>query len=210
MLKEQLTVVLPMHNCERVIRSSVHKILEFSVHAKLSLDLVIVDDGSTDDTFETACELACRFPQVKVLRQPFRSGLAAVLDLVRNRLSLEMVVLHDGVSPISSLELRNLLLDEQGNPRLVNASEAQTQSGLDSHGSRRFSAVRALQNTMERAHRQVVGFSWLHLEKPLVPRRRHQTTDQVRPTPCAGATGLPLADCLAGIPSGFSSLPMLP
>ena len=60
MLNEQLTVVLPMHNNEREIRSSVHSILEFSVQARLSLDLVIVDDGSTDDTYEDS--LRARLP----------------------------------------------------------------------------------------------------------------------------------------------------
>lgn len=204
-----------MHNNEREIRSTVHSILDFSVQAKVKFDLVIVDDGSTDDTFETACELSCRYPQVQVFRQSFRSGLAAVLDLVRNRLSLDMVILHDGVSPINPVELRNLLLDEQGNLRTMKSGEAQTQAGFDSQGSRRFGAVRALQNSMERVHRQVVGFSWLQLEKPLVPRRRLQTSEPGHPaahTAAAhtGERGMAIANYLVELPTGFSSHSLMP
>lgn len=214
-MDQQLTVVLPMHNNEREIRSTVHSILDFSVQAKAKFNLVIVDDGSTDDTFETACELSCRYPQVQVFRQSFRSGLAAVLDLVRNRLSLDMVILHDGVSPINPVELRNLLLDEQGNLRTMKSGETQTQAGFDSHGSRRFGAVRALQNSMECAHRQVVGFSWLQLEKPLVPRRRLPTSEQGRPAALAAAAptevgGVPIASFLVELPTGFSSHSLMP
>lgn len=198
-----------MHNCEREIRQTVHGILDISIHAKLSLDLVIVDDGSTDDTFETACEISCRYPQVQVLRQPYRSGLAAVLELVRNRLSVDMVVLHDGVSPINPVQLRSLLLDEQGKLRRVESGEAQTQAGIDSHGSRRFSAVRALQDNMERAHRQVVGFSWMQLDKPLVPRRRHQPAQQSRPSGRPEKSGLPVSSFLAEVPVGFSAFTQL-
>ena len=208
-LKKQLTVVLPMHNYERQIRSSVHDILDLSVQARISLQLVIVDDGSTDDTYETACELARRYPQVEVLRQPFRSGLASVLDLVRNRLSVELVVLHDGVSAINLAELRNLLLDEQGLLRRVTGEETQTQECFESHGSRRFAAVRVLQDSMERVHRQVTSFTWLQLEKPLVPRRRHQPTEQVRKHADGNDSGLPIASFIVDLPTGFSSFPLV-
>ena len=203
-LTQQLTVVLPMHNQERQIRSTVHDLLDLSVLIKAEVDLVIVDDGSTDDTFESACELARLYPRIQVLRQPFRSGLTSVLELVRNRLTVEMVIVHDGVSPVDPAELKQLLLGEHS--RSQSPSDTQTAESIDSHGSRRFASVRVLQENMEIAHRRALGFTWLRLEKPLVPRRR-QVVDQAKPTTPV-LTSLPMGSYLANLPTGFSSVPM--
>jgi glycosyltransferase involved in cell wall biosynthesis len=200
-LNQQLTVVLPMHNMERQIRSSVHDLLDLSVLIRVPLSIVIVDDGSSDDTFETACEMARMYPQIQVLRQAFRSGLGAALELVRNRLNLDMAIVHDGVSPIDPAELKQLLLDEPQSARVVAAS-----NGIDARGSRRFAAVRALQQSMEIAHRAAIGFSWLRIEKPLVPRRR-QVVEQEMPASSV-LTTLPSANYLTTLPGGIMGLPL--
>ncbi len=206
-LKQQLTLVLPMYNKERQIRSTVHDLLDLSVSIKAEIDLVIVDDGSTDDTFESACELARMYPRIQVLRQPFRSGLSSVLELVRNRLSVEMVIVHDGVSPVDPAELKQLLMNDQNLSLGPSARDTQTVESIDSHGSRRFAAVRALHDDMEVAHRRALGFTWLRLEKPLVPRRR-QVVEPARTTSPV-LTSLTMGHYLANLPTGFSSVPLL-
>jgi glycosyltransferase involved in cell wall biosynthesis len=200
-LNQQLTVVLPMHNMERQIRSSVHDLLDLSVLIRMPLSIVIVDDGSTDDTFETACEMARMYPQIQVLRQSFRSGLGSALELVHNRLNLDMAIVHDGVSPIDPAELKELLLKEPQPTREL----AVVANSLDGRGSRRFAAVRALQQSMEIAHRAAIGFSWLRIEKPLVPRRR-QVVEQWKPVSPV-LTTLPTANYLTTLPGGIPGLP---
>lgn len=205
-LTQQLTVVLPMHNNERQIRSTVHDLLDLSVLIRAEIDLVIVDDGSTDDTFESACELARMYPRIQVLRQPFRSGLSSVLELVRNRLAVEMVVVHDGVSAVDPAELKQLLLAERGRFEQTLAGETKTAESIDSHGSRRFAAVRTLHQNMEIAHRSAIGFTWLRLEKPLVPRRRQVAKQSQPATPVL--TSLPMGNYLATLPTGLSAMPL--
>jgi hypothetical protein len=201
-LNQQLTVVLPMHNNERQIRSTVHDLLDISVMTRTPFDLVVVDDGSTDDTFESACELARMYPQVQAFRLAFRSGLGPVLELVRNRLQVEMVIVHDGVTPIDPMELKQLLMQQRAGWHGREAV-AEPVENYESRGSRRFAAVRTLQQNMERAHRNVAGFNWLRLEKPLVPRRR-ATTNQPKPaTPVLG--NLTTGNYLAELPTGFSA-----
>jgi hypothetical protein len=199
---QQLTVVLPMHNNERQIRSTVHDLLDVSVMIRVPFRLVIVDDGSTDDTFESACELARTYPQVQALRQTYRGGLASVLELVRNRLQVEMVIVHDGVTPVDPMELKRLVTQQRdgwhGRTEVVQT--------LDGRGSRRFAAVRALQEHMEVAHRVATGFNWLRLEKPLVPRRR-ALTEQPRPaSPVLG--NLASGNYLTELPTSFGTLPL--
>ncbi len=171
-LKKSLTVVLPMHNCERQLRSSVLEILEFCQSTNVMINVVVVDDGSTDETYETACEMSRVYPQVKVLRRPDRQGFNALLDMIGQRLSTDQVVVHDGVTPISICQLKTLL---QASPEQQSGSQAPTireTASVKSAGSRRFASVRALHQSMEQAHRGVTGFRWVQLEKALIPRRR--------------------------------------
>jgi hypothetical protein len=190
-----------MHNNERQIRSAVHDILDLCASLNVTLDLVIVDDGSIDDTFETACELARTYPRIKVLRQAFRSGFASVLELVKNRLPIEMAIVHDGVSPIDPHELKQLIVSDRNRRRGVPTAE--TVESFDSHGSRRLPSLRSLQRNMESAHRSVLGFTWLRLEKPMVPRRRQVVEQTQPPTPLL--TNLPTANSLANFSLGFDT-----
>ncbi len=171
-MDQPLIVVLPMHNCERHLRSSVLDILEFTHSPVARIEIVIVDDGSTDETYETACELTRTYPQVKVLRQPVRRGFDAALDLVRRRLSVEMVIVHDGVSPVDASQLKSLLQTSSRRKMNLHAAEIPGVARSGSVGSRRLTSLRPLHNAMERAHRSALGFAWTQLEKPLIPRRR--------------------------------------
>ncbi len=171
-MDQPLTVVLPMHNCERQLRSSVIDILDLTFTTSEMFQIVVVDDGSTDDTYETACELARQYPQLTVLRQPFRQGLGAALDLVRNRMDVQAVIVHDGISVIDVAQLQNMLQTGCVGESSGIACAPPSESKILSNGSRRFAAVRALHNQMEQAHRSTMScFQWMQLEKPLVPRR---------------------------------------
>lgn len=166
----KLTIVLPIYNHERQLRSTVLDILDLAGALHFNIEVVLVDDGSTDDTYEAACELARVFPQLVVLRQPFRQGLRSALELVRNSLEAELVLVHDGVSSVDMNQLQQMLLDAISSR--YEPMPASSTDSLDSVGSRRFCSTRSLHENMQRAHQSLLAFSWLHLEKPLVPRRR--------------------------------------
>ncbi len=159
MLARPLTIVLPIHNGERRIRSSILDILDLSHSVTSNLELVIVDDGSTDDTYETACELARAYPQIKVLRQQQRRGLEAALQKVRDRISADLMVVHDGNAVIDITQLRKLF------------NEATRQQRSLHNDSSRFASVRTVQQGMEQVHQPLTGFRWIRTEKPIVPRR---------------------------------------
>ena len=69
---------------------------------------MIVDDGSTDDTSAVAQELATRYPQVSVQRQRQQSGLGPIISMVRRRVDSDVVIVHDGVTPIDAVQVRRL------------------------------------------------------------------------------------------------------
>ena len=205
-MNQSLTVVLPMHNCERQLRSSVLDILDLTSSVTAMMKIVVIDDGSTDDTFETACELARQYPQLTVLRQPARQGMGAALDLVRNRLAVEMVLVHDGISAINVNELQAMLQEGQANENSGNQVAMPNMPAMQSSGSRRFASVRALHDRMEQAHKTATCFQWMHLEKPLVPRRC------LTPSESNTQEGMPSAGApvpFINLPVGMSPLPQI-
>ena len=87
-----LSVVLPAHNEELILRDTVTELLEGLRRRSLPFDVLIVENGSTDRTLAIAEELAAEHPEVRASTSPapdygraLRSGLlAATGDAVVN------------------------------------------------------------------------------------------------------------------------------
>jgi hypothetical protein len=161
-----VTIILPVHNSERTLRPLLLRILDVAAAPSRRLTLAVVDDGSTDETFEAACELARDYPQIRVFRQPRRQGLAAALEQVRKRLNVEEAIVHDGAGPIDFDELAALLA---ARPAAAAGVQDESHHG---RGSRRFAAVSALNARLAEAHRSISSLHWLRLSEPAKPRRR--------------------------------------
>ena len=73
-----LTVVIPCYNEERTLRKCVEKVLNIA-DKNLSLELIIVDDHSTDKSYSIALELEKNHPEIKVLRHEKNCGKGAAL-----------------------------------------------------------------------------------------------------------------------------------
>jgi glycosyltransferase involved in cell wall biosynthesis len=72
---QQLSVVVPVYNEEKTLSVVVNKLLGIP-HL---LEIIIVDDGSTDATCEVATALMNRHPQVRLERLEHNSGKTAAL-----------------------------------------------------------------------------------------------------------------------------------
>lgn len=167
-MNSPLTIVLPVYNVERSLRRVVARVLELTEIAARRLRLVVVDDGSTDGTYEAACELARQFPQLEIIRQPFRRGIGPALEQVRRRIGASQVISHDGVSPVDVDELAALLLSSREGDEKVTRPRVE-ETAAEGRGSRRFSAVSTLHAQMAQAHR-AASFRWLELEEIPAPR----------------------------------------
>ncbi len=178
-MDKPLTIVLTMFNQEQHLQTSVLEVLEIADSHTQRFSLVIVDDGSTDETYETACEMSRTYPQITVLRHSSRQGLRRALELVGNHIAAEMVVVHDGVSGIDVEQLKALLESNTSDESRRSAGIVHDVALLDTSASRRFSSLKALHNSMEQAHRSLTGFCWMKLEKRLIPRRCPDTTQVV-------------------------------
>lgn len=71
----QLSVIMPVYNERNTLREIVQRVLA----VPLSLELICVDDGSTDGSREILEELQQEYAQVKVLLQPRNTGKGSAL-----------------------------------------------------------------------------------------------------------------------------------
>jgi glycosyltransferase involved in cell wall biosynthesis len=153
---KSLTVVLPVYNGESRLRKSVSEILELASELTPKFGVLIIDDGSNDDTYEVAEELAAHFPQVKVRRHRHRCGLGSAIDYAQRRVRSDAIIVHDGVTPIDAGEIRSLWRDwiaKTPTAKNDDNEPAAMQGQMCDLGN-----LPAIHAAMERAHRRLMGF----------------------------------------------------
>lgn len=73
-----LSIIIPARNEERRLPTTLSQVIAFVGAQDVPLEILVVDNGSTDRTAEIAREFAARHPCVTVLSQPIRGKGAAV------------------------------------------------------------------------------------------------------------------------------------
>ncbi|MGZ3615428.1 MAG: glycosyltransferase family 2 protein [Ktedonobacteraceae bacterium] len=74
-----LSVVLPAHNEEEAIATTVHEVIETLSAWMLDFEIIVVDDGSQDDTGTILDTISTTHPCVKVIHHPENQGYGAAL-----------------------------------------------------------------------------------------------------------------------------------
>lgn len=72
-----LSIIIPIHNEERRLPSTIEQALQFLSHQNYSAELILVENGSQDRTLQLANAYADRYPQIRVIQEKARGkGLA--------------------------------------------------------------------------------------------------------------------------------------
>jgi poly-beta-1,6-N-acetyl-D-glucosamine synthase len=87
-------VLIPGHNEEEAIEATVRSV--WGTYPRL--EIVVIDDGSADDTFGAARRFARTHPGVLVLRRPGRGGKASALNFGLRHTRAEVVICVDADS----------------------------------------------------------------------------------------------------------------
>jgi dolichol-phosphate mannosyltransferase len=111
----QLSVVIPAYNEAAVIADTVHGLLEALTPTGWSFEIVVADDGSSDDTWAILTALAQRFVQLEPVRNggPGGYGMAVRRALEASTGEAVIVAMADGSDPPDDVvTYARLLLDD--------------------------------------------------------------------------------------------------
>jgi glycosyltransferase involved in cell wall biosynthesis len=87
----KLSVVMPVYNEQATLREAVVRVLA----APFEIELICVEDGSSDGSREILGELEKQHPQMRVLLQPQNRGKGAALRLGIQQATGDFVVIQD-------------------------------------------------------------------------------------------------------------------
>lgn len=65
-----LSLIIPAHNEETRLPETLKQVIEYASQQTYSMEILVVENGSVDKTYEIAQDFAMRHPQVRVLHNP--------------------------------------------------------------------------------------------------------------------------------------------
>lgn len=107
-MSESLSVILPVRNVEAELVGGVEQLLETVSELTRQLDMLIIDDGSTDNTEEVVMELCRSYPQLQGVRHSTKTGAFHAARVGFAKTEGHVVLIHDIRSPISGTAIRRL------------------------------------------------------------------------------------------------------
>jgi glycosyltransferase involved in cell wall biosynthesis len=103
-----LTVAIPALNEEKNVALTIASVLSAGAKVpELAIEIIVIDDGSTDRTAAVVTELVRQHPNVRLLQNPRNSGLGAsirraIMEATSDRF---VIVPGDNDMPVATLEL---------------------------------------------------------------------------------------------------------
>jgi dolichol-phosphate mannosyltransferase len=108
----KFTVVIPCYNEEKTLESSVARVQAIS-DEHLQLELIIVNDASSDKSLEVANSLAASYDEVKVFSHDVNQGKGAALRTGFKEATGEFVAVQDADLEYDPFDLKKLLIPLQ-------------------------------------------------------------------------------------------------
>ena len=121
-----LSVIMPVYNCEAYLANAVRSVLAGGVE---DMEIVAVEDCSTDGSRELLCRLAESEPRIKVILNKENLGVAAVRNIALAEASGEYVAFCDSDDEIPKGAYAALLSAAQGRELAIGGFENRSDSG---------------------------------------------------------------------------------
>ena len=107
-MTHQLSVVIPCYNEESTLESCVQKVMQMATE-DLKLELIIINDASSDKSLAIAHSLADQYPIIKVLNHEVNQGKGAALRTGFKHATGDFVVVQDADLEYDPMEIPGLL-----------------------------------------------------------------------------------------------------
>lgn len=121
MTDELISVLIPTFNVECYVYEAVQSIL---AQTYSNLEIIIVDDASTDNTFKILNHLAQNDPRIKLYKNAKNMQIAETLNFALKKATGNYIARMDGddISTVDRIEKQKLYLDENPDIALVSTS----------------------------------------------------------------------------------------
>ena len=108
-IKEKISIVMPAYNEASRIVSSIEETAKTFNEFGCDWELLVMDDGSTDDTYQKACELIEKYPQQLIVKKnPFNLGKGRAIKKALHYLSGDYVVFLDADMDLHPVQVQTL------------------------------------------------------------------------------------------------------
>ena len=111
-----ISVLVPLYNEEEYVGASIERVLSAALPEGHSLEIVVVDDGSTDGSVEVVENLAERYSQIRLVRHPVNRGKGSAIRTALQHAHGEFAIIHDAdleYDPRDFVKLLQPLVDEK-------------------------------------------------------------------------------------------------
>lgn len=104
-----LSVLVPVYNERYLVEASVRRLLALEHEIIRSLEVIIVDNGSTDGSWETLQSLAAEDERIVLLREERNRGKGAAIRAGLERATGEITIIHDADLEYNPADIPSLL-----------------------------------------------------------------------------------------------------
>jgi len=105
---QSLSVVLPVYNAQNSLPHLIQQMLDILPDVAAQFEVLVIDDGSTDQTEEVARDLAIKYPQVRVARHAERLGGDEVIRTGYERTRGKVVIIQQENTAFGQADLKRL------------------------------------------------------------------------------------------------------
>ena len=134
-MHRSISLILPVHNAQAWLVSTAEMALDELAQLSENFEVLVIDDGSTDDTHALASELMAEFPQIRLLRQPLQYGQEAAEQLGIEMADGDFVIIPDHAESLCAGDIHQLWR-VRNDPSLVMVVNPQASSSLHEGASR--------------------------------------------------------------------------
>jgi len=107
--RPSISVFFPCHNEQDTVEPLIQKTHAFLAGLTDDFEILVIDDGSTDQTGGIADRLAAEIPQVRVIHHPTNQGYGAALQSGFRNARKDLVFYTDGDAQFDITELADIL-----------------------------------------------------------------------------------------------------
>ena len=138
-MKDSLSIIVPVRNAERELPNQLARLLEVAADLTGWLEIVVVDDASTDQTVDVIRGLVSQYPQIRLIRHREPRGTEAAVRTGLQWAQGQTVFVQESASWLSPADIKRLwsLRNEE---QVVMAREGARRGVFDERLRQRLSA----------------------------------------------------------------------